>query len=97
MRRAAILREADERFLASLTEELAPLLGPTVAVRGWEIERRRGPRARLVAHLETPVGPWPMAAEAATLVAAAGDLIRRAPEERVSIAFRELVGMAPPS
>jgi hypothetical protein len=45
----------------------------------------------LTANCRTALGPWQIQAEGASLVHAAGRLIERAAEDRLAVAFREVV------
>jgi len=76
--------------LERVRQEIAGIVGPRVAV--VEIVPRVGPNGVvLTAECRTPLGPWRIEAEGASVVHAAGRLIERATEDRLAIAFREVV------
>jgi hypothetical protein len=82
--------EAQDLLLERVRQEIAGILGPRVAV--VEIVPRVGPNGVvLTAECRTPLGPWRIEAEGASVVHAAGRLIERATEDRLAIAFREVV------
>jgi hypothetical protein len=83
------MTEAEDRLLARVRDEIEATVGPRVVVT--EVRRSVGPGGViLLAECQTPVGPWRIEAVGASLVDAAGQLIRRAAEDRLAIAFREV-------
>jgi hypothetical protein len=46
---------------------------------------------RLIAECRTPIGPWRAEGVGGNVVHAAGQLIARASEDRLTVAFREVV------
>jgi hypothetical protein len=83
------MSEAEVRLLARIRDEVDAVVGPRVAV--IEVRRTVGPiGVQLVADCETPIGPWQIEADGATVVDATGRLIDRATHDRLVIAFREV-------
>jgi hypothetical protein len=86
----ATTTNADVEYLARLQLELERALGPRVRVES--IERSLGPAGiHLEAHCSTPIGAWGVGADGASVIDASARLLRRAVEDRVVLAFRELV------
>jgi hypothetical protein len=84
------MSETDERFLARLSEEAERLLGPGNRLEHFELAET-GDGVQLTATLATPGGVHVVAATGGSIVDAAGELMKRLPEERLALAFRRLV------
>jgi len=86
----ATTANADVEYLERLRLELERILGPRIRIEA--VERSLGPAG---VHLEvrcaTPIGPWRVTADGGSVIDASGLLLRRAVEDRVVLAFREVV------
>lgn len=86
------MSDADDRFVESLAEELAPLVGPRLRVSAIDLERPRDDLVRITVTLDSSAEkPTLMIEEGESLTAVAARLIARAPEVRLADGFREIV------
>lgn len=84
------MNDADLQFVARLHDEIARALGPNVSVGDLDVLESEG-AVRLTVRCVTPQGERDFVASGDTLLDASRELIERIPEERLAIAFRDLV------
>ena len=86
------MTEADDRFLASLAEELRPRLGPRLSIVGLELERTATTHVAIAVAVASSAGPQSIIQEGESLTEIAARLLERAVEFRLPDGFREMTG-----